>query len=279
MHCDWMEQLGAYQDGQLSAAERHALEAHLGKCRVCAEESGRLRALARAFAGVAPVQAPPGLWSAIEARLDCASAEQLPAPVYRLYRRPLVAAAGLALLIGTGALLTTLINESANVARAGMVDYSILLDGVAADVDAAVERFFARYGAVPLAQNEVAAAVPALRFTLPLRLPGGFELEQSYRLQFGAHAGAAARYRRGDEPLVLFFHPPMEGTRFGVHRESSCHVAGREGSRVEAGPWRLLHFTDPQTCHCLLSRLSEQEQLEVMKAVAIALSRSPPEGH
>jgi hypothetical protein len=54
----------------------------------------------------------------------------------------------------------------------------------------------------------------------------------------------------------------------GVHRQSCCHVAGREGQRVEVGPWQLIHFTDPSTCHCLLSLLDEASQAAVFAAVA-----------
>jgi hypothetical protein len=46
-------------------------------------------------------------------------------------------------------------------------------------------------------------------------------------------------------------------------------VAGRPGYCVETGPWRLIHFTDPTTCHCILSKLTSDSDL---KAVMAAVS-------
>jgi len=87
----------------------------------------------------------------------------------------------------------------------------------------------------------------------------------------------AAIYRRGNEPLVVLFHPPVDLTNLGVHRQSHCVVGGRFGHKVEVGPWRLIHFTDPTTCHCLLSRLDAgPELLEVMAAIAPSFTETHP---
>ena len=134
------------------------------------------------------------------------------------------------------------------------------------------------YGAQPLDPEAAAAAGPELSFEIPSELPGGFVREQAYRLAFGEMTGIAATYRSGTEPLVVFFHPPIDPTKLGLHRESHCHVAGREGQRVEVGPWRLIHFTDPTTCHCLLIKSDEDADiLAVMERIAPAFIEVPEE--
>jgi hypothetical protein len=65
-----------------------------------------------------------------------------------------------------------------------------------------------------------------------------------------------------------------------VHRESQCHVAGRGGQCVEIGPWQLIHFTDATTCHCLLSRLTNPDELHaVLAAVSPDFTTTQPAHH
>ena len=274
------EKLGWYVDGELPAGEVYALQEHLRDCRECTAELHRLEALVRRLemaAGPSGVQAPPNLWAGIEARLRPPAAQTAHRPhpsrrrgwPARFWRRPIAAAASLGLLIGGGVTVAFLAHESAQKAQAAGIDYSVLLDGVAQDADAAVDRFLRHYSAERITPEAASAAAPGLSFRLPQELPGGYQREAVYRVQFGTAAGVVARYRRANEPLVVFFHTPIGQTRLGIHRESECHVAGREGQRVEVGPWQLVHFTDPSTCHCLLSKISDEAgQSAILAAIA-----------
>lgn len=271
-------QLGLLIDGELPPAEAEALDAHVTACPDCARELAELRdVIARLefAAGPADVKAPVAIWAGIERRLyrparrGAHRRKPLRRRVIAFLRRPIAAAASLALLLGASATIAIWVNQSAQTVQAASVDYSVLLDGLSGDVDAAVERFLKHYGAEAIPAESAAVAAPALDFRLPPEVLGAYRREAVYRLRFGAADGVAARYRSGTEPLVVFFHPPVENTRLGVHAESHCHVAGREGQRVEVGPWRLMHFTDATTCHCLLSKLSsEADQLAVFQAIA-----------
>jgi hypothetical protein len=66
----WTERLSEYLDGDLSATERRAVEAHLATCAACAETLAELRAVvvqARALESPAP---EIDLWPAIARRLE-----------------------------------------------------------------------------------------------------------------------------------------------------------------------------------------------------------------
>ena len=45
--CENIQRIGAYHDGEMSAAEAEALEAHLSHCLACRKELDRLRAMSR----------------------------------------------------------------------------------------------------------------------------------------------------------------------------------------------------------------------------------------
>lgn len=287
------EKLGPYVDGELPDGEAHALQEHVRDCPDCTAELGRIEALVRQLeraAGPSEIHAPTFLWADIEARLEWGATQtahhgrkitypRRPTWVTRFLRRPLAAAASLGLLIGGGVTVAFLVQGSAQKAQAAAIDYAVLLDGLAQDADAAVDRFLRHYSAEPIAPKSAPAAVPGLSFRLPPELPGGYRQEAVYRVRFGTAEGVVGRYRRASEPLVVFFHPPIGQTRLGVHRESECHVAGREGQRVEVGPWQLVHFTDPSTCHCLLSKIGDEAgQSAILAAIAPQFRAQPPGG-
>jgi anti-sigma factor RsiW len=264
------EQIGAYVDGELPSEQAAELETHVRGCSACRAELERVQALVAKLEGIAEddrgAQAPPELWSAIEDRLDASQKQDMPSRILQFPRRLLAVAASLVFLVGAAAFMGFWMGPGAATAHATVIDYSVLLDGLADDVDAAVERFLKHYKAEPIQVETASSAAPDLSFDLPSELPGGFKIEQAYSMMFGDSPGVAARYRRGDEPLVVFFHPPVDKENLGVHKESHCIVGGHEGHRVEVGDWQLLHFTDPSTCHCLLSNLQEESDLATVMA-------------
>lgn len=279
------EQIGAYVDGELSSEQAAELEGHTQRCPQCHAEVERVRALVAGLEGAARddqgVEAPPELWSAIENRLVAGEERSVPARILHFPRRLVAIAASLAFIAGATAFVGFWMGPGIATAHATVIDYSVLLDGLADDVDGAVERFLKHYKAKPIPVDKASSAAPDLSFDLPSELPGGYRLEQAYSMMFGDSPGVAARYRRGDEPLMVFFHPPVS-QRMGVHRQSHCIVGGHEGHRVEVGAWQLLHFTDPSTCHCLLSNLQDESDLAaVMGRIAPRFSEmpAPPTGH
>lgn len=107
----WTARLSEYLDGELSGAEREALETHVAGCPDCAATLEELRAVVVRARGLTD-RAPAGdLWPGVAARIAPASAR--PEPVDLAERRPWrnrrfsfslpqLAAAGVALVLATG---------------------------------------------------------------------------------------------------------------------------------------------------------------------------------
>jgi anti-sigma factor RsiW len=280
MNCQTAQtELGPLLDGELPPERAAALRQHVQECGACAEELTSLRELEAAVRSADPAtrnaSPPSDLWTQIQGRLPSEPAA-VPKTI-RLFRRPLALAASLALLLGAGAFVAVWLNSTAQVAQAGSIDYQMLLDGLATDADASVNRFLQHYKARRMDVEAVQAEAAPFTFRLPASLPGDYKLQECYRLQFGTNRGYAARYRRADgEPVFVFFHSPVSKTLMGVHRESHCDLA--QGSHcVEVGPWQLIHYTDPTTCHCLLSRVRDESQLRaILAAISSGLASTAP---
>lgn len=109
MHDTWTDRLSEYVDGELGAAERIALEAHLDSCDACRETVVMLRGVqlrARRLADRAPTR---DLWPAIAAMIGPESPVRERRPVQPPARRrryiislPQLAAAGIALAVLSG---------------------------------------------------------------------------------------------------------------------------------------------------------------------------------
>jgi hypothetical protein len=263
------EQIGPYLDGELAPADARALEAHLAECPACQSEHDAESALIQRMTdspGEPDVHAPAELWPAIEQRLGQPASVRPPSIVLTHFRRPVAIAASLALIIGAGIFLAVSLGPGGGPVQAMAIDYSLLMDGITKDVEAAIERFITHYHGEPIDADDAPSRVPSLGFRIPPELPGGYRRERVYRLRFGDVPGVAARYVRDGEPMIIFFHPPAPNTQLGVHRESPCHVGQHRGHQIEAGPWRLVHYTDPTTCHCVLSTLDPEAGLPAVFA-------------
>ncbi len=116
MNDRWRDRLSEYLDGELEAAERTRLEAHLASCEECAatlEQLGRVVARAQAAEDRPPVN---DLWPGIAERIGAASNDVVVMDIEAGRRRdrgrlrdfrvslsvPQLAAAGIALMIASG---------------------------------------------------------------------------------------------------------------------------------------------------------------------------------
>lgn len=266
---DIQEHLGPYFDGELSPDERAEIEAHLTGCPACGSELEEIRLLADALAPSAPTQVPTDLWSSLERRLDAFDNRRRRAGP-RLLRFPprlrLATAAAIVLAAGLG-LLGLLSHEPT--AAASDINFAVLLDGLPFDAPQAFAKFVAQYAGKRSTPSEARQYAPTLNFSTPDELPGGFRLQEVFTLRVGPHPGVAARYDRNGEFLGAVFHPPMCRERMGSHKNYPCVIGQHCGHKVQVGDWKLVHLTDPTTCHCVLSRLDEQRELPaVLTAVA-----------
>lgn len=277
------EKLGALLDGELSAKERSSLERHLQACTSCTAELERLQALVdrlQSFGRALETTSSPPTWSAIE--------RQLPEPtrqthhqhyILQFFRKPITAAASLVILIGLGLFVSMWLSPATPTASAATIDYSVLLDGVTSDIGASFQRFISYYRGQQIDPKVASGIAPGLSFALPAELPSRHRLGKVYQLQFGASPGVAAWYEGENGPLVVFFHTPVNKENVGVHKEMPCVVGKHYGHRVDIGRWKLLHFTDPTTCHCILSTLDVESELPAVFAAVAPQFTSTQAGH
>ncbi len=274
------EQLGAYVDGELVPKQRDALVTHVAACRSCRRELEALQSLAVDLAKPPATDVPENLWAAIEKRLDAEQAPTRPGRAAWRSRVPLRAAAMIALVVGVGALAVVWSDRSGSEAQASPINFGIILDTLPLDAEEAFRKFLVLYEAEEIRPSEAKRLAPKLNFDMPETLPGGFRRKAAYALRFGNAAGVAARYDRPGEFLVAIFHATVFEEDFGTHEDYPCVVGEHCGQKVEVGEWKLVHVTDPTTCHCVLSRLDEATELPgVLSAVAPGSNGSTQHDH
>lgn len=251
MNCQTVrERLGSYVDGELRPDVRVSVEAHLDECAACRAEVEAIRGLEARLATPVDEELPAGLWASVARRLDQAGwASRGRQPVVPTGR--LALAASVALLIGASIFATVLVGPGPMPGPAPAIDFAMLLDHLGDDSAEAVDAFLARYGAEPISPSQAASVAPQLHVTVPDKLPGGFRLQQAYRLQFEDEPGVALRYARGDDVLVKVTYPPQGGVDFGDHVGSSCMIGRTPASQIEVGPWRLVNLREGTSCRCL----------------------------
>lgn len=259
--------LGLYVDDEIPLIEAQRIRAHVAECDACRAEVASLRELAAAITDGPTPEVPASLWTGIDRQISkhrpvSISPRPLkrPIPVMRI-------AAVIALVVGLGG-LAMFVRQSESTAQASTIDFGVILDALPLDPQKALSRFLTLYNAVEIAPNEARSFAPHLDFEVPAMLPGGFQRSNTYGLRFGSSPGVAARYEKSGELLVAIFHPTVHPEQFGTHKDYPCVVGDHHGHAVAVGDWRLVHVTDPVTCHCVLSRLDEIELSPVLKAVA-----------
>jgi len=270
MACIDRQVLGRYFDGELDERSRRDVEVHLASCVGCTGELNELRMLRDGIRAAPVTTVPDGLWPAIERQLASPGADGSgnlrPRYSRMVFLRKLAVAACLALLLGA-AVIAGLWFGNGETAQAASIDFSALLDAVNADALDAFERFLERYGGAAINAADAHRSAPALDFEVPAELPGGFLRKNVYWLRFGDADGIAAAYRRADgEFLAAIFHPPVRSEHFGTHQDYPCAIGKHRGHAVQVGEWRMVHLTDPTTCHCVLSRLDPVTELPAVMA-------------
>jgi anti-sigma factor RsiW len=106
----WMDRLSEYVDGELSAAEAEAVEAHLLECADCGNTLQELRAVVARARQV--IDRPPAddLWPGIAARLTQSAPEQTKRKV--AFSIPQLAAASVALMLMSAGTVYLMVNRA-----------------------------------------------------------------------------------------------------------------------------------------------------------------------
>jgi hypothetical protein len=104
-HADWTDRFSAYLDGELDAAGREAVEAHVAGCSDCRAVLDELRAIAAAAPGYGGAPPARDLWPGIRDEIERRRVVRFPARTARPARRyslPQLVAASLAVALLTG---------------------------------------------------------------------------------------------------------------------------------------------------------------------------------
>lgn len=267
------EQLGPYFDGELSPEHASAIAAHLPDCRACQGELEHLKLLAATLSRPAVHQVPAELWPSIERRLDVVHHRQ-PSRILRLagLRPRLRLATAAAVVLAAGLTFLAVLSREPRAAAAD-INFAVLLDGLPLDARQAFAKFAAQHGAKPSTPEDARRFASTLNFATPNELPGGFRLQEVLTLHVGRYPGVAARYQRNGEFLAAIFHPSTCREQLGAHKPCPCVSGQHCGHKVQVGDWKLVHMTDPTTCHCVLSQLDEQRELPAVISVLAAGSK------
>lgn len=273
--CDrFRDRFGEFIDGELPPAIQAEMQAHLDACTTCANDLDSAAELIGAIAAFDPPPVPQSIWERVERRLDAAERKPQSSPGRRHWTSTTRLATAAAIIFAAGLTLVGILSIDRS-AKASDIDFTVLLDGLSFNADDAFAKFLAHNHARKTTVPEARRIGKNLSFDTPQELPGGFVLREIYTLRVGNNPGVAARYERNGEFLAAIFHRPVRAEDFGSHQDYPCVVGKHRGHMVAVGEWKLVHFTDPTTCHCLLSRLDETTELPpIMAAVAPRLRES-----
>lgn len=259
--------LGELLDGELADQPRDAIERHLESCSACRAEYASLRATVAPVAVAPQCPVPPGLWQAIEARLDRKGDDAVAArfratgglALYRLGLRGLAAAAAIVLAVGLGWILVA--TPWTPVAEAAQIDFRPLLERADGDIKAGIDALLRAYGGETISLAEASARMK-VRVHVPEELPGGLQFTSMHLLKMGRHHESLAFHFEGPGGQLLLLQCPANVQRqYGNFECLSCQVGAHDGHIVRAGPLRLMHMASRNVCVCIVATLDEQGAL------------------
>lgn len=277
MRCDEVQELlGQLIDEELDDDNRRDVESHIEDCAACRGEHVVLQSLTVDLAQPPDAPVPPGLWAAIEERLDreplpLSSPDEPTAPgvaiQHRQRWRPLAAAAIIVLAVGLSWGLFNLPGTST--ALAHTIDFGPLLNQVGDDLERGLAVWLEAYGGRPTTLEE-ASETMKVRVHPPESLPGDMELKSTHMLKMGDHPSLTLHFSGpGGQMLVMQCAPGMRKD-YGGRDCLPCQVGSRPGQIVREGPWRLVHVESDNVCICVVSTLDEHEELPaVLEALKI----------
>jgi hypothetical protein len=115
MKCHKIEKkLSAYQDGELSAAEKEQVERHLAGCHACRQQQGKLQQTWKVLGEMAEIRPPHGFYGRVSQEIREIS-EQKGSGVYGWgfgRFRALMSPAAISILLGIGILCGALMGNS-----------------------------------------------------------------------------------------------------------------------------------------------------------------------
>ena len=215
MNCEQVQKLlGRFHDGELTSAERTAIEIHLGSCSLCLNELAGLAELAQ-WTKNRPIPEPPEfLWGRISARLNNETRNSLgPRKVSRRFQKSALIAALLLLSLGIGWWIY----------RSRSPEPNIPADSdTFAESSPDFEEILGYRLDNPISLQEAARQVDFRLMASP-QLPEGYSLERCCKVKCGFCDMVGCKYLRGKDALVMV----QSGKDSPIHCGNGCQMETR----------------------------------------------------
>jgi hypothetical protein len=227
MNCqETFESLSRFHDGELTQAERAAVEIHLGQCPTCTAELAAVAELSELTRIMVDPEPPDDLWERIDCRLPGSSR------ILRFGRRqlwPAAAAAMIGLALATGWILHRSEKQPPEIAQAAIP----LVDTVV-DLGTSLEGMWNRAGSRPVSPQQAARQVD-YQVLNASNLPDGYCLEGCCLMKCDCCDMVGCKYCRGSDPLVLVQCPAGLQVQLGTSVPLKTRLNGKPASLTRCG--------------------------------------------
>lgn len=261
------EELSRYLDGELPLARHRALDAHLAGCRHCRQWLQENREAVKALADLPHHEVPPGLWTAIEARL---AASESRFGWWRLLA-PMAAAAALALVLMAWPVTKRTTRAETFEEHRG-VDVGLLLAALPHGMPEAEEAFGARYNARSVDRREVSDGSGATVFPRE-RLPGEMRLVSLREFSVEGRAASLLRYAGGGHDMIVVCCPSGVDVRYDAVHCGDCRGGQCRCQVTKTGEWTILRAEGAGARYCLMTTMDSGGLKVCLDALGI---RCPP---
>lgn len=251
--------LGRFHDGELTAIESRAVEAHLDHCSACAAELAGLAELGQMFRSAAPPEPPSALWDQMADRLARGVLPGRRPRSSRLALRLTTVAALFVVAVATG---WTAFGPKFPLRRVAQPEIDILRL-----LDQGAER----------PRNDIAGVAQTVDFQVlqSPRLPRGYRLVDRRTVVEGGCPVVLSRYNRGSEQVVLCQYQACLPARQSVDSGTRVRIHGKDTQVTDCRDGLLATWKVKGTAVSLAGPRDLSEINELVRYVDAQLEGTP----